>query len=152
MQAQALKGHMGAMLGFTRVSFNYFISETTFDYILDAVHLVAEHGWKLLPLYRFDPDSGLWRHRDGRRAPQPGLREMLTAGMPANPSRAPESALAGQLEAARDIIAAFEAHPPGASAPSRVVGEEFERIRWFPLPDEALSRLQAGAGAPETRS
>jgi len=151
MQTEALNGHMGAMLGFTRISFNYFISETTFAYILAAVDLVAEHGWKLLPLYRFDPVSGLWRHRDAGPAPQPGLHEMLAA-MPGRLVRAPESALAGQLDAARAIVAALETHPPAEPAPSPagVGGEEFERIRWFPLPAEALMRLQAGQ--PEERS
>jgi hypothetical protein len=132
------------MLGFTRISFNYFISETTFAYILDAVHLLAEHGWKLLPLYRFDPVSGLWRHREvGGPAGQPGLGEMLTA-MPGRLETAPETALTGQLDAARDIVAALETHPPAEPTASQAVGEEFERIRWFPLPAEALTRLQAG--------
>ena len=36
--------------------FNYFITEKVFDYILKAVAWVGEHGWKLLPLYRFNPD------------------------------------------------------------------------------------------------
>ena len=27
--------------------------------------MVADHGWALLPDYRFDPASGLWRHRAG---------------------------------------------------------------------------------------
>jgi selenocysteine lyase/cysteine desulfurase len=145
MQAEALNGHLGAMLGFTRISFNYFISETTFAYILEAVHLVAEHGWKLLPLYRFDPVSGLWRHRDAGPEAQPGLSEMLRRA-PGRLLSAPESALAGQLDAARDIVAALETHPPAGSTPSQVVvgGEEFERIRWFPLPAEALMRLRAG--------
>jgi hypothetical protein len=142
MQAQAIDGRMGAMLGFTRISFNYFISETTFSYILDAVHLVADHGWKLLPLYRFDPASGLWRHRSVSPEASPGLREMLSA-LPAQPVTAPESALSGQLDAARAIVAAVEAHPPADPIPSQVVGEEFERIRWFPLPAEALVRLRA---------
>jgi selenocysteine lyase/cysteine desulfurase len=149
MQTEALNGHMGAMLGFTRISFNYFISETTFAYILDAVHLVAKHGWKLLPLYRFDPVSGLWRHRDGGGlGAQPGLSEMLGA-MPGRLATAPEGALAGQLQAARDIIAALEACPPVEPTPGQSVGQEFERIRWFPLPAEALTRLQAGE--PEER-
>ncbi|HSC03620.1 MAG TPA: aminotransferase class V-fold PLP-dependent enzyme [Solirubrobacteraceae bacterium] len=149
MQTEALNGHMGAMLGFTRISFNYFISETTFAYILDAVHLVAEHGWKLLPLYCFDPVSGLWRHRDAGAAAEPGLSEMLAA-MPGRLPTAPESALAGQLSTARDIIAALEAHPPVELTPSQGVGEEFERIRWFPMPAEALTRLHAGQ--PKERS
>ena len=50
---------LGAKLAFTRITFNYFISETVFHYIVDAVHLLADDGWKLLPLYRFDPATGL---------------------------------------------------------------------------------------------
>ena len=48
-------GTRGAKLAFVRVSFNYFISEAVFEYIVDAVHFLADDGWKLLPLYRFDP-------------------------------------------------------------------------------------------------
>ena len=68
MDAEVAKGHMGAKLAFTRLTFNYFISEAVFEYIVDAVHLVAREGWKLLPLYRFDPDSGMWHHRAGDAA------------------------------------------------------------------------------------
>ena len=69
MDAEVAKGHMGAKLAFTRLSFNYFITEAVFRYIVDAVHLLASEGWKLLPLYRFDPDTGLWQHRGGARRP-----------------------------------------------------------------------------------
>ena len=34
------------------------------DFILDAVKMVAEHGWKLLPHYMFNPETGEWRHRN----------------------------------------------------------------------------------------
>ena len=37
-------------------------------YVVEAVHLLAREGWKLLPLYRFDPESGLWHHRAGTPA------------------------------------------------------------------------------------
>ena len=99
MDAEVAKGHLGAKLAFTRLSFNYFITETVFRYIVDAVHLIADEGWKLLPLYRFDPDSGLWQHRGGRgrpaaeparlrrgarwRAGAPGHRTRERAGRPA---------------------------------------------------------------------
>ena len=63
MDAEVSAGHMGAKLAFTRLSFNYFITDTVFEYIVAAVDMLATDGWKLLPLYRFDPDSGLWRHR-----------------------------------------------------------------------------------------
>jgi selenocysteine lyase/cysteine desulfurase len=142
MQAEAVNGHMGAMLGFTRLSFNYFMSEAVLAYVLDAVHLLADHGWKLLPLYRFDPVTGLWRHRAAGADPRPDLRNMLTATVAAART-APESALAGQLDAARTIIAAIETRPPSEPISSQVVDERFERIRWFLLPGEALRYLQA---------
>jgi hypothetical protein len=47
------------------VNFTYFLSEPVFAFVLDAVDLVANEGWKLLPWYRFDAATGLWHHRDG---------------------------------------------------------------------------------------
>ena len=67
---------MGAKLSFVRVSFNYFISEVVLDYIVEAVNLLADHGWKLLPLYRFDPYSGQWHHESGRPRPPLSLHDV----------------------------------------------------------------------------
>jgi len=142
MSAQALKGQMGALLSFTRVSFNYFISEPTLAYILDAIHVIADHGWKLLPVYHFDSATGLWRHRARTPDPPPGLRDILTT-MPAPRITAPDSVLADQLEAARQIIADLETHPPSGPLADHLVSPEFERIRWFPLPGEGLTQLRA---------
>jgi selenocysteine lyase/cysteine desulfurase len=69
-EAEVMRGYAGIRLAFVRVSFNYFISETVFQYLVDAVDFLAAHAWKLLPFYRFDPRSGLWHHRERpRRAP-----------------------------------------------------------------------------------
>ena len=35
--------------GFCRINLPYFASDTVIDYILDAIDMVATHGWKLLP-------------------------------------------------------------------------------------------------------
>lgn len=51
------------------VSFGYLIDEETFRYIVDAVHIIAEHGAALMPEYRFEPDTGLWHHRATRTGP-----------------------------------------------------------------------------------
>jgi len=142
MIAQAVKGQMGALLAFTRLSFNYFISEAAFAYVLDAIHLIADDGWKLLPLYRFDPATGLWRHRARSSDPPPGLRDILTA-TPAPPATAPDSVLADQLEAARRIITDLEIHPRTGPLTDRVLSPDFERIRWFPLPGEGLRQLRS---------
>ena len=148
MDAEVSKGYLGAKLAFTRLSFNYFITETVFRYIVDAVHLIADEGWKLLPLYRFEPGSGLWQHRGGGAADTaPSLRDFAAAldGVPARLATAPESALAGQLEAAREIIDAVRARPPAGPLHDPVPSADFERVRWFPLPGEGLTQLLTSA-------
>src|ERR1700759_3264256 len=142
MEAEVAKGNAGAKLAFTRTTFNYFISETVCDYIVDAVHLIADEGWKLLPLYRFDPVTGLWHHRSATPEELPSLRDVLTGGGGRPPS-APESVLPGQLQAARRIIAAVQARPPAGPLDDPELTDEFERIRWFTLPSEALAQLWA---------
>jgi selenocysteine lyase/cysteine desulfurase len=142
MEAEVAKGNAGAKLAFTRISFNYFISETVFDYIVDAVHLIAREGWKLLPLYRFDPVTGLWHHRCAAPEELPSLRDVLTGGRRQTES-APESVLPSQLKAARQIVASVQADSASATLDDPQLSEEFERIRWFPLPSEGLERPPA---------
>ena len=55
-------GCEGIKPGWTRVTFSYVSSAS---YIADAVGLVAGEGYRLLPDYRFDPRTGLWRHASG---------------------------------------------------------------------------------------
>jgi hypothetical protein len=49
--------------GWVRLNFNYFIADEEFQYLLGALELVAESGWRMLPEYRYDAISGVWRHR-----------------------------------------------------------------------------------------
>ncbi len=153
MHAEARLGHLGAKLSYVRLSFNYFWSDAVLDYVIEAVQLLATHGWKLLPLYRFDPDSGLWRHAHARPEPSISLHDVsFGAGAPRLPHRRatePESALARHLEEARSVFQRIELEPPRGPLPDPVLTPEFERIRWFPLPSEALHALaaaRAGAG------
>lgn len=142
MEAEVAKGNAGAKLAFTRISFTYFISETVFDYIVEAVHLLAREGWKLLPLYRFDPVTGMWHHRSGALDEPPSVRDVLGDGRRALKT-ASESVLPGQLRAARRIIADVQERPPSGPLDDPELGPDFERIRWFPLPGEGLERLRA---------
>jgi len=141
-EREIARGCEGIKPGWVRVNFNYFVSETVFRYLLDAVHLVAEEGWKLLPDYRFDTASGLWRHRDGLIEPPLSLHDLHYGAdgelrYPRHPLRAPEGALAGYLAHARELLAA---RPAGAGwGPPAGVSADFESLRWFELPAECLA-------------
>lgn len=138
------QGCEGIKPGWTRVSFNYFISETVFRYLVEAVDLVAEHGWKLLTDYRFDPASGLWRHVDG--PVEPPLRlSMLSYDAITGELRRPQlgarhasdDALAGYLADARRRFASVGAEPPPEIDPG-ALSAEFDHLRWFDLPAVSL--------------
>jgi selenocysteine lyase/cysteine desulfurase len=147
-EQEIVAGCEGIKPGWVRVSFNYFISEATFRYIVSAVDLVATHGWLLLPEYRFNPASGLWRHRGGLVEPPLRLSQLHydANGRLRWPSRrecAPESALADYLEEARELFAKLAAQSGSgrsseADTPTRV-SAGFEELRWFDLPGACLS-------------
>ena len=124
-----------------RINFNYFISEAVLDYVVAAVDLVAEHGWRLLPDYRFDPATGMWRHRAGAVEPplrlaQVGYGDDGTMTYPHHDEPAPESALVGYLDEARAVFAAASAtHQDGTVGR---VSDDFEHLRWFELPAVCL--------------
>ncbi|GAA1693960.1 aminotransferase class V-fold PLP-dependent enzyme [Fodinicola feengrottensis] len=134
-------GCEGIKPGWVRVNFNYFISDVVFDYIVQAVHLVASDGWRLLPDYLFDPETGLWRHRNGPVDPPLRLSmlhydESGALRYPAQRRSAPESALGGYLEDARSILDA--AGEPDCDLPTGSLSEDFEHLRWFELPASCL--------------
>ena len=137
-------GCEGIKPGWTRVSFNYFISEAVFEYLVAAVDMVATHGWKLLPEYHFDPTSGLWKHRAGAVEPALRLSQLrydyatgLLLRPPVDRERAPESALAGYLEQARVLFATSSGWCLD-DCPPLDVSEDFEHLRWFDLPAASL--------------
>ena len=134
--SQLLESEIGAGCevikpGWVRINFNYFIPEEEFTYLVDAVHVVAESGWRLLPQYRFDSATGSWRHRQGLAAPPLTLEGFLDPAA-ADPQREPIERLADYLNEARKIL---ESAPSGGEESSPLPASA-ESLRWFPLPSE----------------
>ncbi|XP_013148494.1 PREDICTED: uncharacterized protein LOC106111068 [Papilio polytes] len=48
--------------GFCRVSLPYFMSDTELAFVLEALKMVATEGWKILPQYVVNTETGQWRH------------------------------------------------------------------------------------------
>jgi selenocysteine lyase/cysteine desulfurase len=148
------RGCEGIKPGWVRVNFNYFVSEAVFSYITAAVAMVARDGWRLLPWYRFEPATGMWRHAAGSPEPPLSLHDVAFSGegvaYPAHRHQAGEEALAGHLaEGARilaDPVAMLGAPPEPAGPP--LVGDEFETLRWFWLPDEVRDVVHGSTTRP----
>ena len=134
-------GCEGIKPGWVRVSFNYFISDTVFEYIVRAVAMVAEHGYKLLPQYRFALGTGLWRHENGPVEPPMRLSQLAfdaegNLTFPRHNDTAPESVLAGYLDEAAALFASLP--EPGEEHVADLVTADFEHLRWFDLPAASL--------------
>jgi selenocysteine lyase/cysteine desulfurase len=140
-EREIARGCEGIKPGWVRVNFNYFISELVFSYILEAVQLVATHGWRLLPQYGFEPQSGVWFNRLGLAEPPMSLRDLSyeTSQLSYTPHRRtePETVLEDYLRYARHI---FEEADFGEIEPEArpELTDDFEHLRWFPLPEEVV--------------
>lgn len=132
------RGCEGIKPGWVRINFNYFITDTVRDYLIDAVELIADHGHRLLPDYHFDPHTGLWHHRAMAPGPPglPDLRTIITnTTAPADGSTAGEDVLTDQLDAARSILTT---RPDQVPDEPTGLDERFEALRWFVLPAACL--------------
>lgn len=143
-QREINRGCEGIKPGWVRVNFNYFIDDDTFNYIVDAVTMIASHGAALLGEYDFEPDSGLWHHRRGTRGPSMSLDEITydTGEMQFENRRRSEPVdLARHLEAAHELLhAASGEHATRRATPE--TNADFESLRWFPYAADAADATQ----------
>ncbi|WP_329311107.1 aminotransferase class V-fold PLP-dependent enzyme [Streptomyces sp. NBC_01262] len=145
---EVVHGCDGIKPGWIRINFNYFITDTVRDYLIDAVDLIATHGHRALPDYRFDPHTGGWHHRQAPAGPPLSLTDLTwepdgRLTVPDHRVHADEYVLADQLADARTLLATRPDHlddgPTGLPA-------DFERMRWFHLPPACLEQAR-----PSTR-
>ncbi|MCU7726917.1 aminotransferase class V-fold PLP-dependent enzyme [Actinoplanes sp. KI2] len=139
-RGEIVDGWEGIKPGWSRLNFNYFITDTVADYLISAVLLIAEYGARLLPEYRFSPRTGRWTHVE-HVAPQVRLADLRlgadgTVTMPPRASVfAGEDALAGYLAEAREIMSS---RPEPVDGVRLDLPAAFEKLRWFLLPDACL--------------
>ena len=140
IEQEISKGSTVLRPGWVRLNFNYFIDEQEFQYLLRAVELVAEYGWRLLPFYHFDATSGAWNFQ-GRREALPGNIDTLNFVDYCQRDKQDDHAIVS-LEGVCDA-AEQELRRCGrtGSFSELHLSESSERLRWFVLPQEVASEL-----------
>ncbi|WP_040628202.1 aminotransferase class V-fold PLP-dependent enzyme [Microbulbifer variabilis] len=140
LEGQILKGQKLMRPGWVRLNFNYFISETVFEYLLEAVALVARHGWRLLPYYYFDQDQGVWRYQGKKPESAASLAQLNFSNCPSSKSEQEVSLL--PLE---EYLAIAERElcrkPRNAKFYDLPLPEDAEALRWFVSPRDAVLAL-----------
>jgi hypothetical protein len=133
IESQLHEGNMVLRPGWTRLNFNYFIDELTFDYLLNALTLVAKHGWRLLASYQFNQQSSTWEYVGGRETSTFSLADLLDgkADAAAKVKTVDSQGLADYLVQGEQILLAGSANKkvqPLALSPAA------EALRWFAVP------------------
>jgi selenocysteine lyase/cysteine desulfurase len=57
------EGHCGMKPGWCRVGLHWVMDDAEANYVIDAVHFIADHGSRFLRLYDFDLSTGTWSHK-----------------------------------------------------------------------------------------
>ncbi|WP_124054600.1 aminotransferase class V-fold PLP-dependent enzyme [Arcanobacterium ihumii] len=137
-EALITAGYEGIKPGWARLGFNYFIDEATANFIIEAVRMIGKDGWRLLPDYRFDPHTGMWRHHSTTPDHTLHLGQLAydRNGELAFPQRP------RPLSPTMEEILAF-ARETFATAPTNVdddgkVTDAFDTLRTFTLPTVCL--------------
>lgn len=135
LESEIQRGNMILRPGWVRLNFNYFISEQEFDYILEAIKLVANHGWRLLPYYQWDPQQGLWRFQGSQNVLNTSLLDCDFQAKNKETLEAAEPNYNSLLNEAQNILINPEQEWKKYELP---LSESADALRWFVLPQECL--------------
>ncbi|XP_014783863.1 uncharacterized protein LOC106878996 [Octopus bimaculoides] len=124
--------------GFTRLNLPFFVDNETLDFVIQAVELVAEFGWHLLPQYRFNPETGEWRHKDL----QSGAMKYRSQKNGYGNSSVPDYQEC--LREAKDLFKTAEKMKISLPDQSLLFENGTQHLRWFLLPCEAYTCISEG--------
>ena len=140
LEKELNKGHMVMRPGWVRLNFNYFINEETFDYLLKAIEYVSALGWKLLPFYQFDTDSGTWRYQGASMKLESLCLDSLFAEEQ-QPAIDPAKPLSKYLD---EALIELNKVDESRVRYSLSLPESANKLRWFVLPQEIEPQSRIG--------
>lgn len=143
IEDELLNGNMLLRPGWVRINFNYFIDEDTYEYLVGAIQLVAEHGWRLLPFYHFDQASGVWRYQDKKPPLSSNLNDIhkvaMAAELPQDNNRYSVNDLTDFLAAGEQELLRTDRDDTDTQY-AISLSEKAEKLRWFVLPQDIQVR------------
>lgn len=138
IETEIQNGHMVLRPGWVRMNFNYFISEEEFNFILNAVKIVAQQGWRMLPFYQLDEKTAVWRYQGKKANLANSLEQFTFLDLPPKVEKACIPDFTGLLELATKRL--FEAEPTDKIF-DLALPAAAEALRWFVLPQECHTDL-----------
>ncbi|XP_037284800.2 uncharacterized protein LOC119177604 [Rhipicephalus microplus] len=139
--------------GFVRLNLAFYMPEVLVDFVLEAVRQVAFNGWKLLPQYNFNPETGEWKHsmhqvfKDRRWLGSVSYKEGKFVYRVLERENERPSPAGSWQDVLNDASLIFEgatkaAHRAQLADQSLMFDAEAAELRWFLLPSEAKQLLE----------
>lgn len=97
----------GIKFGWARINLHYSLENADFEYILNAIDFISEHGYKFLFHYYFEPHSGNWTHFNEisiRELNKLSLRFLLTDKLYASSEECRRILMKQHLEEAKKLV------------------------------------------------
>eukprot|EP00094_Tigriopus_californicus_P006977 TCALIF_06718-PA protein Name:"Similar to ttcA tRNA 2-thiocytidine biosynthesis protein TtcA (Nitrosococcus oceani (strain ATCC 19707 / NCIMB 11848))" AED:0.00 eAED:0.00 QI:0/0/0/0.5/1/1/2/0/980 len=134
--------------GFTRLNLPWTSSEEEIDFILNALAFVSDHGWKLLPLYCMNYESGDWKHHffsgysERKWLGDIDFQTYLSPNKKNDPKHVPLSFQDILIEA-NNLIGSTSKHSLSLQLGDQaIIFDKVKHLRWFLLPSEAQDQLR----------
>lgn len=131
VEQQIKTGNMVLRPGWLRLNFNYFIDHENFEYLLRAIELVAEHGWKLLPYYCFDTKNAVWRYQNQQQNLPVSLDDIQYHGIAKTRTQSSIDLTDALAEAEKQLL-----KPRQEQRYSLAMTAEAQALCWFVLPQD----------------
>lgn len=137
LEHEVHNGHSILRPGWVRLNFNYFIDTESFEYLLTAVELVADYGWKLLPFYQYEAASNTWRHKLSASTTNAKLHNFdpFKNDNVRQAANSFELHLPDVLKATHSLLKKLP-HCDEQAAQGIALPESVEQLRWFTLPGD----------------
>lgn len=138
-------GKEGFKPGWFRFNLNYFVPEEEVEFILKAIDWIAQHGWKLIHLYEFEIQSGLWSHK---HQPEIIIKRLNDSDIinyqPVlkGHSRKNPVIFSEYLDHANSIVNLLDSSKINQADSSLTFTKEDEDLRWFLIPQDLTKELQ----------
>ncbi|XP_055958857.1 uncharacterized protein LOC126829671 isoform X2 [Patella vulgata] len=135
--------------GFTRLNLPFFMTEEELNFVVESVAMVAEHGWKLLPQYIFNPETGEWRQKNFQTFKDRKWLGHISYHDDKMEYKLPPPVVKGPLpDSYKECLSTAEqifekAAKTKITLPDQCLlfDEESKKYRWFVLPSEAQDCL-----------
>ena len=146
--------------GSTRLNLSWWSRDEETQFILSALEMVVNEGWKLLPVYRFNNETGEWRHHTNsvfRDRKWLGHVSFISGQMNFRPNPlsqvgSVDSSFEECLGVARQTLDSAVKLAARETVPDQTVvfPDSVSRLRWFLTPSEAKSCLLGEPMSPVT--